>query len=253
MSPVSTIRASARRRPRSRPAPRSAPAWVTAGRPSSAPAACRSMPPVQTRRERRAPASCCRDGRGKGPATRLGVRAAGRPVVPTAPGDDEELGVAGCGRRLEPQPVRARDGAGAVERDERDVLSGVGEDLERAERVQLVHPVEHQHVDRHGVSLTGPRRHVVWQDCQCPPKPAIRWRSWRCPRSSAFDLAIPCQVFGHRDEAGRYAVTVCARDDDPVPTTTAMRSSSSHGRLADARDVPTPSWCPASTSRAGAR
>ncbi len=38
----------------------------------------------------------------------------------------------------------------------------------------------------------------------------------------AFDLAIPCQVFGHRDERGRYALTVCSAGDGPVATTTGM-------------------------------
>lgn len=58
------------------------------------------------------------------------------------------------------------------------------------------------------------------------------------PAVVAFDLAIPCQVFGHRDEAGRYAVTVCARDDDPVPTTTGM-DVVVPGRLADLRRADT--------------
>jgi transcriptional regulator GlxA family with amidase domain len=48
----------------------------------------------------------------------------------------------------------------------------------------------------------------------------------------AFDLAIPCQVFGHRDERARYAVTVCAADGDPVPTTSGM-AVLAPGRLSD--------------------
>ncbi len=52
------------------------------------------------------------------------------------------------------------------------------------------------------------------------------------PAVVAFDLAIPCQVFGHRDEARRYALTVCSPDDAPVPTTTGM-DVLVPGRLAD--------------------
>jgi AraC family transcriptional activator FtrA len=36
----------------------------------------------------------------------------------------------------------------------------------------------------------------------------------------AFDLAIPAQVFGHRDERDRYALTVCAERPGPVETST---------------------------------
>ncbi|MBT0768724.1 helix-turn-helix domain-containing protein [Kineosporia sp. J2-2] len=35
-----------------------------------------------------------------------------------------------------------------------------------------------------------------------------------------LDLAIPAQIFGHRDEADRYRLTVCAERRGPVPTTT---------------------------------
>lgn len=39
-------------------------------------------------------------------------------------------------------------------------------------------------------------------------------------RVVAFDLAIPAQVFGHRDERDRYALTVCAERPGPVQTST---------------------------------
>jgi transcriptional regulator GlxA family with amidase domain len=40
------------------------------------------------------------------------------------------------------------------------------------------------------------------------------------PQTVAFDLAVPAQVFGHRDESAHYRLTVCAPDPGPVPTTT---------------------------------
>jgi hypothetical protein len=40
------------------------------------------------------------------------------------------------------------------------------------------------------------------------------------PEVVAFDLAIPAQVFGHRDERDRYAFGVCAAVPGPVPSTT---------------------------------
>lgn len=36
----------------------------------------------------------------------------------------------------------------------------------------------------------------------------------------AFDLSVPAQVFGHRTERGRYAVTVCGVEPGPVRTST---------------------------------
>src|SRR4051812_17614937 len=38
----------------------------------------------------------------------------------------------------------------------------------------------------------------------------------------AFDLSIPAQIFGHRDERHRYRLTVCAEHAGPVPTSTAF-------------------------------
>jgi len=49
------------------------------------------------------------------------------------------------------------------------------------------------------------------------------------PRVVAFDLAIPAQVFGHADEAGRYEFTVCAQQPGSVPTTTGFSIDAAHG------------------------
>lgn len=62
------------------------------------------------------------------------------------------------------------------------------------------------------------------------------------PEVVAFDLAIPCQVFGHRDERSRYALTVCSAGGTPVPTTTGMTilapGDLEHVRAADTVIVP---------------
>src|SRR4029079_7721083 len=36
----------------------------------------------------------------------------------------------------------------------------------------------------------------------------------------AFDLSIPAQILGHRDERHRYRLTVCAEQPGPVQTST---------------------------------
>jgi transcriptional regulator GlxA family with amidase domain len=58
----------------------------------------------------------------------------------------------------------------------------------------------------------------------------------------AFDLAIPSQVFGHRDERGRYAFSVCGATPGPVRTTTGFAVVATHGvgalRRADTIVVP---------------
>src|SRR4051812_12384510 len=36
----------------------------------------------------------------------------------------------------------------------------------------------------------------------------------------AFDLSIPAQIFGHRDERDRYRVSICAEQAGPVRTST---------------------------------
>jgi len=45
----------------------------------------------------------------------------------------------------------------------------------------------------------------------------------------AFDLSIPAQVFGHRDERGRYEVLVCSARGRLVPTTTGFSITAGGG------------------------
>ncbi|MGI3782597.1 MAG: GlxA family transcriptional regulator [Janthinobacterium lividum] len=52
------------------------------------------------------------------------------------------------------------------------------------------------------------------------------------PDVVAFDLAVPAQVFGHRDERDRYEVLVCSATEALVPTTTGF-SITAAGGLAD--------------------
>lgn len=58
----------------------------------------------------------------------------------------------------------------------------------------------------------------------------------------AFDLAIPSQVFGHRDERARYEFVVCGGRRGPVRTTTGFAILATHGlgalRRADTIVVP---------------
>jgi transcriptional regulator GlxA family with amidase domain len=58
----------------------------------------------------------------------------------------------------------------------------------------------------------------------------------------AFDLSIPAQVFGHRDERGRYDFAVCGERRGPVRTTTGFDVVATHGlgalRRADTIVVP---------------
>jgi transcriptional regulator GlxA family with amidase domain len=58
----------------------------------------------------------------------------------------------------------------------------------------------------------------------------------------AFDLAIPSQVFGHRDERGRYEFVVCGERRGPVRTSTGYAILATHGlgalRRADTIVVP---------------
>ena len=64
------------------------------------------------------------------------------------------------------------------------------------------------------------------------------------PGVVAFDLAIPAQVFGHRTEAGRYALRVCAAAAGPVPTSTGFAIDAPHGLegLAEADTVVVPGF-----------
>ena len=58
----------------------------------------------------------------------------------------------------------------------------------------------------------------------------------------AFDLSIPAQIFGHRDERDRYRVSICAERPGPVRTSTAFEIVARHGlgtvRRADTVIVP---------------
>ena len=58
------------------------------------------------------------------------------------------------------------------------------------------------------------------------------------PAVVAFDLAIPAQVFGHRDEREHYRLTVCAPAAGLVPTTTGFAIQAPAGLAAlDAADT----------------
>ena len=58
----------------------------------------------------------------------------------------------------------------------------------------------------------------------------------------AFDLSIPAQIFGHRDERDRYSVSICAERPGLVRTSTAFEIVARHGlrtvRRADTVIVP---------------
>lgn len=49
------------------------------------------------------------------------------------------------------------------------------------------------------------------------------------PDTVAFDLAIPAQIFGHRDEKDLYRLTVCGTEAGSVPTTTGFDVSTPAG------------------------
>jgi transcriptional regulator GlxA family with amidase domain len=66
------------------------------------------------------------------------------------------------------------------------------------------------------------------------------------PDVVAFDLAVPAQVFGHRDERDRYSFTVCAESPGPVPTTTgfAIEATAGLDAVAGADTVIVPGFFP---------
>ncbi len=66
------------------------------------------------------------------------------------------------------------------------------------------------------------------------------------PRVVAFDLAIPAQVFGHRDEIDRYAFSVCSEVAGLVPSTTgfAVHAPLALDALALADTVVVPGYAP---------
>jgi transcriptional regulator GlxA family with amidase domain len=72
------------------------------------------------------------------------------------------------------------------------------------------------------VIVARPRCPVVWQDCHVSNDSCQTVAVIAIPEVVAFDLAIPCQVFGHRDERRRYALRVCSEGGAPVPTTTGI-------------------------------
>jgi transcriptional regulator GlxA family with amidase domain len=62
------------------------------------------------------------------------------------------------------------------------------------------------------------------------------------PDVVAFDLSIPAQIFGHRDERDRYSFAVCAQEPGPVATSTGFAVHTDDGlealRSADTIIVP---------------
>lgn len=66
------------------------------------------------------------------------------------------------------------------------------------------------------------------------------------PDVVAFDLAIPAQVFGHRDEIDRYAFSVCSPSAGMVPSTTGFAVHAPLGldALARADTVIVPGYAP---------
>jgi transcriptional regulator GlxA family with amidase domain len=66
------------------------------------------------------------------------------------------------------------------------------------------------------------------------------------PHVVAFDLAIPAQVFGHRDERDRYEFLVCSQIAGLVPSTTSFAVHASHGldAIARANTVIVPGYAP---------
>ena len=66
------------------------------------------------------------------------------------------------------------------------------------------------------------------------------------PDLVAFDLSVPAQIFGHRDERDRYEFTVCAQRPGPVPTTTGFAIAATAGleALTSADTVIVPGFFP---------
>ncbi len=66
------------------------------------------------------------------------------------------------------------------------------------------------------------------------------------PEVVVFDLAIPAQVFGHRDEIDRYDFSVCSPTPGLVPSTTgfAVHAPSGLDALAGANTVIVPGYAP---------
>jgi transcriptional regulator GlxA family with amidase domain len=66
------------------------------------------------------------------------------------------------------------------------------------------------------------------------------------PDVVVFDLSVPAQIFGHRDEQDRYEFTVCAQRPGPVPTTTGFTIQATAGldALTSADTVIVPGFFP---------
>ncbi len=66
------------------------------------------------------------------------------------------------------------------------------------------------------------------------------------PEVVAFDLAIPAQIFGHRDEQERYSFTLCAAEPGLVPSTTGYSVQATCGleALTSADTVVVPGYAP---------
>lgn len=66
------------------------------------------------------------------------------------------------------------------------------------------------------------------------------------PHVVAFDLAIPAQVFGHRDETGTYDFSVCSQVAGMVPSTTGFAVHTPRGldALLEADTVIVPGYAP---------
>lgn len=66
------------------------------------------------------------------------------------------------------------------------------------------------------------------------------------PDVVAFDLSVPAQIFGHRDERDRYDFTVCSEHPGPVPTTTGFSIEAAAGleALTSADTVIVPGFFP---------
>jgi transcriptional regulator GlxA family with amidase domain len=66
------------------------------------------------------------------------------------------------------------------------------------------------------------------------------------PEVVAFDLSIPAQVFGHRDERDRYSFAVCAAEAGLVPSTTGFSILAPMGLVAlrSADTVIVPGYAP---------
>lgn len=66
------------------------------------------------------------------------------------------------------------------------------------------------------------------------------------PEVVAFDLAIPAQMFGHRDEQERYSFTLCAAEPGLVPSTTGYSVQATCGleALTSADTVVVPGYAP---------